>query len=172
MDKKIINYITDQQDHTETETYETEETMELQQPITYDYIMSRLTRQFISQEVSNNTNQSQIHIPQKQLPVRASPYITPKANNKPNNERLPGYVKPYIGKPPTGELNTPVNKQLHPIVNGRQSIEKHIHELKSSNNINSEETKNKLLLLRKIALHNNKVMNDKIKSDRTQLKFQ
>ena len=167
MDKKIINYITDQQDHTETETYETEDVVELQQPITYDYIMSRLTRQFISHEVTNNTNQSQIHIPQKQGPVRVSPYITPKANNKANIERLPGYVKPYTGKPPTGALNTPVNKQIqiHPIV-------KHIQELKASNSINAEETKNKLLLLRKIALHNNRVMNEKIKLEKTRMKFQ
>ena len=164
MDKKNINYITEQQDHIETETYET---MEQQPPpITYDYIMDRLTRQFISQEVSNNTRQPQIHM--KQNPIQVPSYITPKINNKANIERLPGYVKPYIGKPPTGELNTPVNKQ----VNDRQSVEKQINNLISPENVNTPETKNKLLLMRKIALHNNRVANERIKSERTQLKFQ
>jgi hypothetical protein len=163
MDK--INYISEQQDHIETQEFKRE-------PITYDYIMNRLMRQFISHEVSNTpkyTNRTQIPIEQKPNPM--SSHIMSKVNKTANNERLPGYVKPYAGRSPTGNLNTPANKQIPPI-NDRQSIEKHIRELASPNNKNTPEANNKLLLMRKIALHNNKVMNEKIKSEKTQLKFQ
>jgi hypothetical protein len=165
MDK--INYITEQQDHIETQELSTAPV------ITYDYIMSRLTRHIISREVSNttkHTNRTQIPIEKKPNP--ASYHVASKVNKTANNERLPGYVKPYIGRPPTGNLNTPVNNQIQPIVNDRQTIEKHIRDLASPNNNNSKDANNKLLLMRKIALHNNKVMNDKIKLEKTQLKFQ
>jgi hypothetical protein len=162
MDK--INYITEQQDHMETQEIEKE-------PITYDYIMNRLMRQFISQEVSNTTNypkRTQIPIEQKHNPMPSQKML--KVNKTANNERLPGYVKPYAGRPPTGVLNTPAIKQMPP--NDRQSIEKHIRDLASQNNKNTPEINNKLLLMRKIALHNNKVMSERIKSEKTQLKFQ
>ena len=40
------------------------------------------------------------------------------------------------------------------------------------NNMNQYEMENKLLLMRKIALHNSKVMSDKNKAAKTQMKFQ
>ena len=164
MDK--INYITEQQDHIETQ-----EPM-IPPVITYDYIMSRLTRHLISHEVSNTTNHTnRTQIPVEKKPNPASYHVASKVNKTTNNERLPGYVKPYAGRPPTGNLNTPVNTQIQPIVNDRQSIEKHIRDLASPNN-NTPEVNNKMLLMRRIALHNNKVMNEKIKLEKTQLKFQ
>jgi hypothetical protein len=132
--------------------------------------MSRLTRQFISQEGSNVTTRQQL--PTKPTPVPVSTHITSKINNKANIERMPGYVKPYTGKSPTGYLNTPSDKKISPIINDQQSIEKYIRDLATTNNTNTQETKNKLLVMRKIALHNNRVMNEKLKSERTQLKFQ
>ena len=166
MDK--INYITEQQDHIETQELTGEPV------ITYDYIMSRLTRHLISHEVSNATNHTnRTQIPIEKKPNPASYHVASKVNKTANSERLPGYVKPYVGRPPTGNLNTPVNNQIQPIVNDRQTIEKHIRDLASpNNNNNTREVNNKLLLMRKIALHNNKVMNEKIKSEKTQLKFQ
>jgi hypothetical protein len=165
MDK--INYITEQQDHKETQE------IAGQLPITYDYIMSRLTRQFISHEVSNNANtlptastskQPQNHIKQKLNPTTSARNV--------NSERLPGYVKPYVGKTPTGNLNTPASRQPQPNVNDRQAIEKYIRDLSSPTATNTSENTNKLLLLRKITLHNNRVMNEKIKLEKTRLKFQ
>ena len=74
-----------------------------------------------------------------------------------------------------GELNTPVNKQRP------NSIDEKINslieqdkrgEMGVPNNMNQYEMENKLLLMRKIALHNSKVMSDKNKAAKTQMKFQ
>jgi hypothetical protein len=147
MDK--INYISEPHD-VETQNVERAPT------ITYDHIMNRLMRHLIVQDTPITTQRSQIPIDQKPKYTPQS-YTTSKMNKKTNNERMPGYVKPYAGKTPTGELNSPVNNQIP-----------------SNANANTPEMNKQLLLmrntaLRNIALHNNNVMAAKKKS---QLKFQ
>lgn len=158
MDK--INYI--------TEPYDEEDTQNTQRvpTITYDHIMNRLTRHFIRQENSNTIHRT----PQPQIEQRvcsASAHITEKINKKMNSEKMPGYVKPYRGQPPTGQLNTPAFKQRPGNINEKDKGS----EIGMPNNINKQEMENKLLLMRKIALHNNKVMSDRNKASKTQLKF-
>jgi hypothetical protein len=165
MDK--INYI--------TEPYDEVDTQNLQKvpSVTYDQIMNRLSRHFIRQEVSNNA--PRVPPPIEQKPISTSSHITAKINKKLNSEKMPGYVQPYRGRPPMGELNTPVNKQRP------NSIDEKINslieqdkrgEMGVPNNMNQYEMENKLLLMRKIALHNSKVMSDKNKAAKTQMKFQ
>jgi hypothetical protein len=130
--------------------------------VTYDEIMSRLTHHLIRQEVSNTIPYTPPN--NEKRPLSTSDHITSKLNKKVNSERMPGYVQPYRGKPPMGELNTPVNRQ-RPVTNNEK-----IQGL--ANNTNQNEIENKLLLMRKIALHNSKVISDKNKAVKTQMKFQ
>lgn len=165
-----------------TEPYDDVETQNVRKApaVTYDSIMDRLTRHFIRQESSNTI--PRVTQPQNQQKVAStSAHITSKINKQSNNEKMPGYVKPYRGQPPTGQLNTPAFKQQAPIVNKHNYIDENIQniiqkeqrgEMGISNDINQREMENKLLLMRKIALHNNKVMNDKNRALKTQLKFQ
>jgi hypothetical protein len=171
MDK--INYITEPYDEVDTQTPQRVPT------VTYDQIMNRLSRHFIRQEVSNTMPRTQQPIEQK--PISTSAHITAKLNKKANSEKLPGYVQPYRGKPPMGELNTPVNKQRPANMNTHNTIDEKIQslieqdkrgEMGVPNNINQQEMESKLLLMRKIALHNSKVMSDKTKAAKTQMKFQ
>jgi hypothetical protein len=171
MDK--INYISEQYDEVDTQQSQRVPT------VTYDQIMSRLSRHFIRQEVSNNV--PRISQPIEQKPISTSAHITAKLNKKVNSERLPGYVQPYRGKPPMGELNTPVNKQRPANTNNHNSIDEKINslieqdkrgEMGVPNNINQQEMESKLALMRKIAIHNSKVMSDKNKAAKTQMKFQ
>lgn len=158
MDK--INYI--------TEPYDEENTQNTQKvpTITYDHIMNRLTYHFIRQENSNTIPRT----PQPQIEQRvssASVHTTEKINKKTNIEKMPGYVKPYRGQTPTGQLNTPTLKQRPVNINEKDKRS----EIGIPNNMNEQEMENKLLLMRKIALHNNKVMSDMNKASKNQLKF-
>jgi hypothetical protein len=171
MDK--INYISEQYDEVDKQNSQRVPT------VTYDQIMSRLSRHFIRQEVSNSV--PRISQPIEQKPVSTSAHITSKLNKKANSEKMPGYVQPYRGKPPMGELNTPVNKQRPVNTNNHNSIDEKINslieqdkrgEMGVPNNINQQEMDSKMVLMRKIALHNSKVMSDKNKASKTQMKFQ
>ena len=160
MDK--INYIEEPYDEEITQNSQTNAT------ITYDQIMSRLTRHLIRQEVSNT--EQYLPQPVKQKPISTSDHITAKLNKRANSEKLPGYVQPYKGKQPIGELNTPVNKQKQANTNNNNTINEKIQSLIEQNT--NGESENKLLLMRKIALHNNKIMSDKNRAIKTQMKFQ
>jgi hypothetical protein len=128
--------------------------------------MNRLTRHFIRQETSNTI--PRVSQPQIQQKVASTTqHMSTKINKQSNSEKMPGYVKPYRGQPPTGQLNTPAFKHQAPIANIQNIIQK-----EQQGEINQGEMENKLLLMRKIALHNNKVMNDKNRALKTQLKFQ
>lgn len=155
MDK--INYITEQEPDDEVERQNVRKVP----AVTYDSIMNRLTRHFIRQETSNTI--PRVSQPQNQQKVASTTqHMATKINKQSNSEKMPGYVKPYRGQPPTGQLNTPAFKQQAPIANIQNIIQKE----------QLGEMENKLLLMRKIALHNNKVMNDKNRALKTQLKFQ
>jgi len=161
MDK--INYIEEPYDEEITQNPQRSST------ITYDEIMSRLTRHLIRQEVSNE----QTYTPQPviQKPLSTSDHITAKLNKKMNSEKMPGYIQPYKGKPPIGELNTPVNKQRQTNTNNHNTINEKIQSL-IEQDMRGNDSENKMLLMRKIALHNNKVMSDKNRAARTQMRFQ
>lgn len=149
--------------------------------VTYDEIMNRLTRHFIREEPVKS--QRPQYIPEQKT-VSASSHVTSKITPKTNNEKMPGYVRPYKGQPPSGQLNTPAQVKAQvsqPQKQDNQAIDEKIQaiidkekrgEMGVPNNINQVEMENKLLLMRKIAQHNNKVMMEKNKSVRTQMKFQ
>ena len=167
MDKK--NYISEQYVETNQNTGRV--------PIvTYDEIMNRLTRHFIREEPVRA--QRPQYEPEPKT-VSASSHVTNKITPKTNNEKMPGYIRPYKGQPPSGQLNTPV--QVTPQKQDNQSIDEKIQaiidkekrgEMGVPHNINQTEMENKLLLMRKIAQHNNKIMLEKNKTARTQMKFQ
>jgi len=146
--------------------------------VTYDEIMNRLTRHFIREEPSK-TQQRPQYIPEQKT-VSASSHVTSKITPKTNNEKMPGYVRPYKGQPPSGQLNTPVQVRAtnqqdnHSIDEKIQAIidKEKRGEMGVPNNMNQIEMENKIALMRKIAQHNNKVMMEKNKSTRTQMKFQ
>jgi hypothetical protein len=174
MDKK--NYISEQY-------VETTQNIGRVPIVTYDEIMNRLTRHFIREEPVRA--QRPQYVPEQKT-VSASSHVTNKITPKTNNEKMPGYVRPYRGQPPSGQLNTPVQvtppvNQSQPQKQDNQSIDEKIQaiidkekrgEMGVPNNINQVEMENKLLLMRKIAQHNNKIMLEKNKATRTQMKFQ
>ena len=151
--------------------------------VTYDEIMNRLTRHFIREEPVNT--QRPQYVPEQKT-VSASNHVTSKITPKTNNEKMPGYVRPYKGHPPSGQLNTPAQIKAQAQVSqlqqqDNQSIDEKIQaiinkekrgEMGVPNNMNQVEMENKLLLMRKIAQHNNKVMVEKNKLVKTQMKFQ
>ena len=151
--------------------------------VTYDEIMNRLTRHFIREEPART--QRPQYVPEQKT-VSASSHVTAKITPKTNNEKMPGYIRPYKGQPPSGQLNTPaqVKAQVQanqPQKQDNQSIDEKIQaiidkekrgDMGVPNNINQVEMENKLILMRKIAQHNNKIMLEKNKTARTQMKFQ
>ena len=146
MDK--INYITEPYDEEDTQDIQDiQDTQDTQRvpTVTYDHIMNRLTRHFIRQESSNTIHRT-TQPPIEQKVCSASSHITAKINKKANSEKMPGYVKPYRGQPPTGQLNTPALKQRPVNVNNHNSIDDKDKrgEMGVSNNINQQEMDNKL----------------------------
>lgn len=125
--------------------------------ITYDDIMQRLTNQFIKPnkpKVYPSTINNSNYTPQPQL--QSQPIVNVKNSKKiDNNSRIPNYVKSYpTNKPINNSLNNSfntglMNKHTQPIIGSVLPFEGSGDFITLLNNNND--------MLRKIAIHNDKV---------------